>query len=138
MKIGRAISGIFILILASYIGINSDLSRKAQQSSILKNISTRDAYDLIFKDEVVIIDVRTPAEFETEYLGNALNYNYYDEDFEDKLNDLDKYKKHILYCRSGKRSERALKQMKEMKFREAYNLAGGILQWKKKGYPVVK
>ena len=107
---------------------------------VIKDISVKEAYDLIGKNKdnqgFIIIDVRTPQEFANEHIENALNLDYYSEKFRDELNKLDKEKTYLIYCRSGNRSGKALSMMKELGFREVYNMLGGIIQWKAEGYPL--
>lgn len=86
----------------------------------------------------VILDVRTLPEFTGEHLENALNLDYHAETFPDALNELDKNKTYLIYCRTGRRSGIALGIMKELNFREVYNMLGGIVQWKEAGLPTVK
>ena len=43
---------------------------------------------------------------------------------------LDKNKKYLLYCKSGRRSGKALVMMKNMGFRKVYHLNGGVTEWK--------
>ena len=89
-------------------------------------------------DNYVILDVRTPQEVGQGKIDGAININFYDPDFKEQLNKLDKNKKYLIYCRSGARSSRALALTKELGFKEAYDLKGGILAWYKAGYNVVK
>ncbi|GAJ09500.1 unnamed protein product, partial [marine sediment metagenome] len=84
------------------------------------------------------IDVRTPGEFTGEHIENATNMDFYSEAFRDKLNNLDKNKTYLIYCKVGGRSGSALDIMAELNFKEAYNLLGGINQWKAEGLPTVK
>jgi len=106
----------------------------------IKDISLKEVYDLIGKNKdnqsFIIIDVRTPEEFANEHIENAVNLDYYSEKFRDELNKLDKEKTYLIYCRSGNRSGKALSMMRELGFREAYNMLGGIIQWKAEGYPL--
>ena len=106
----------------------------------IKDISVKEVYDLIAKNKdnqsFIIIDVRTPQEFANEHIENALNLDYYSEKFRDELNKLDKEKTYLIYCRGGNRSGKALSMMKELAFREVYNMLGGVIQWKAEGYPL--
>ncbi|GAG61563.1 unnamed protein product, partial [marine sediment metagenome] len=56
--------------------------------------------------------------------------DYYSDTFRNNLDKLDKNKMHLIYCRSGRRSENALNIMKELDFREVYNMLGGVVKWK--------
>jgi len=71
-------------------------------------------------------------------LQNAINLDYYSETFRNELNQLDKNKTYLIYCRSGSRSGRALDIMTELNFREVYNMLGGIIDWKADGLPTIK
>lgn len=88
--------------------------------------------------ELVIIDVRTPAEFESGHLENAVNINFFAPDFKDQLENLDKTQPVSVYCKVGGRSAKAAEVMKDMGFEEVYDLEGGIRNWKKKGKKIVK
>lgn len=120
----------------------TSVEEQETQAQIIENISPKKAYDLIQKNkdnpDFVILDVRTPEEFERGYIGNALNLDYYSKTFRDDLNKLDKSKTYLIYCRSGNRSGAALKVMEELDFMEVYNILGGIISWKAEKLPVVK
>ncbi|GEM_PF-1146813 len=90
------------------------------------------------KSDFVILDVRTPSEYSEGHIANSMLLNFYEPDFQDKLNQLDKNKRYLIYCRSGSRSGRTLKLMEKLKFREVYNLSGGIINWKSKKLPLEK
>lgn len=79
----------------------------------------------------VVIDLRTPAEIASGKIAeDAIEINYYDEDFSAQLAELDPEQTYLLYCRSGNRSGKALTQMEDLGFTEAYDLKGGISAWK--------
>lgn len=66
--------------------------------------------------EVVVIDVRTPAEFDEGHLEGAVNHNVEDGSLADALASLDPAGEYIVYCRSGRRSAIAAQQMAEAGF----------------------
>ena len=88
-------------------------------------------YETLLKaaKNVQLIDVRTPEEYSSGHLTDAQNVNYYDTDFRDQLNLLDKSKPTFIYCKSGSRSASAMETMEELGFKEIYNLKGGIMAW---------
>ena len=108
---------------------------------IIGNITTEEAHDMIYAEpsnpNLVVLDVRTPAEYATGHIVNAANLDYYSPTFTEDLNNLDKTATYIVHCRSGVRSAWALDIMEGLGFREAYNMLGGILQWIDDGYDVV-
>lgn len=77
----------------------------------------------------VIIDVRTPQEFNTGYIPNAINIDIASPDFPDKINQLDRNKEYYVYCRSGGRSTTACQYMASIGFKKVNNLEGGILAY---------
>ncbi|MDD2717919.1 MAG: rhodanese-like domain-containing protein [Candidatus Wallbacteria bacterium] len=100
-------------------------------------ISTADAADKIAAGNILLLDVRTTDEFKVSHLQNAVNLDYYDQNFSAKLETLDKTKSYIVYCRSGVRGGKAAEIMKKLGFAEAFNMVGGILKWQEEGRPVV-
>jgi len=85
-----------------------------------------------------LVDVRTAEEYREGHLKNAVNICVTDDDFEEKLAGLNKDEPVYLYCRSGKRSATAAKIMKELGFREIYDMEGGYLNWEKQGFETEK
>lgn len=90
------------------------------------------------KESAVILDVRTPQEYQTGSIENAQNIDYNSPDFQQKISALDKNKPYFVYCLAGGRSSAAVSYMRENGFKEVYNLAGGIRAWQREGLPIVK
>jgi len=128
-----------VLLVALVIGVT--LTGGCATTAI-EDITPEEAFALIQDNQnnpdFVIIDVRTPAEFAGEHIENATNIDFYSETFRDTLNNLDRNKTYLAYCAVGGRSGSALDIMVELNFREAYNILGGINQWKAEGLPTVK
>ena len=83
------------------------------------------------KKNTVVLDVRTPEEYKSGFIGDAVNYNVMDSlAFVNTVSSLDKNKKYLLYCKSGRRSGKALVIMKNMGFRRVHHLKGGVTDWK--------
>lgn len=77
-----------------------------------------------------ILDVRTPEEVEEGYIPNAKNIDIYLGDgFVEEIKKLDASKNYYVYCRSGKRSGQACAVMNSLGIENAYNLAGGFMNW---------
>ena len=87
-------------------------------------------------DGLVVLDIRTPEEFNEVRIGGATNIDYYATDFADQLDTLDKNDPYVMYCRSGNRTSDAVTTMKELGFTEVYEIDGGIVNWYESGYPV--
>jgi len=79
--------------------------------------------------DVVVLDVRTPAEFSSGHIKNAINIDIYNDYFNSDISALDKSKSYAVYCRSGKRSVDASNEMDQIGISSTYNLNGGIIEW---------
>lgn len=104
------------------------------------DINPQDAFKLI-KDnsnnsDFILIDVRTPGEFSESHIEGALLLNYQAPDFKEKLQELDKNKTYLVYCRSGMRSAAGADTMKALGFQDVYNMMGGIMEWERQRLPV--
>ena len=98
----------------------------------VKNISPRTA-ERKMKKELTVLDVRTPAEFDSSHIKGAVNYNVLDSiQFMQQIQALDKNETYLVYCRSGKRSARAAGWMNQQGFNHIYNMKEGILGWEKR------
>ena len=85
---------------------------------------------------LTILDVRTPEEFSSGHIPGAVNINFYDKDFLDKVQStLSKDTPVALYCRSGKRSAQAASDLQKMNYTEM-DLQGGVLAWENGRLPV--
>ena len=79
--------------------------------------------------DVVILDVRTPAETSLGMIGGAEEIDFKAGDFADRIDSLDRDKTYLVYCRSGNRSGKACAVMDELGFGEVHNLEGGYMGW---------
>lgn len=86
----------------------------------------------------ILIDVRTPEEYAEGHLPNAINIDVKDDSFPEKVNEINKNKNIYLYCKTGKRSARAVAIADTLGFKNIYNLNGGFISWKEAGKLVVK
>jgi phage shock protein E len=92
---------------------------------------------LIARPGVVVLDVRTPAEFSTGHVQGAINIDVQAPDFASRVGQLDRNITYALYCRTGRRSEQALQVMRQLGFSQATHLPGGITAWIAAGQPTV-
>jgi rhodanese-related sulfurtransferase len=87
---------------------------------------------------VIILDVRTPEEFNEGHIERALNIDIYGDEFGAKILELDPTKNYGVYCRSGKRSLDASNFMESNGFKDIHHLKDGILSWLADGKPVTE
>lgn len=108
------------------------MSCKGQETEHFKLLNSAQYKQVISENEVTIIDVRTPGEYQSGHIKNAQNINVQLGDFKAKMENFDREKPIYIYCRSGSRSANAGRILEEMGFKEIYDLKGGILSWKGK------
>jgi thioredoxin len=86
---------------------------------------------------IQILDVRTPAEYNTGHIKNALQADWTDKnEFNRRIKFIDKNKPVYVYCLSGARSGAAAKEMSSLGYENVYTLTGGILAWKAANKPL--
>ncbi|MEP2281160.1 rhodanese-like domain-containing protein [Maribacter sp.] len=73
----------------------------------------------------LLIDVRTPAEFDAGYIDGAVNIDWLSEQFNQKMVHIDRNKKIYVYCKKGGRSLKSQERLAELGFKNVVNLEGG-------------
>lgn len=97
----------------------------------IKSISTKELKVLLSTKNIQLMDVRSPEEIEEGFIESAIFANYFEAGFAEKASEqLDKKKPVYLVCRSGNRSEKSAKILKQKGF-DVVNVSGGFNQWKK-------
>lgn len=105
-------------------------------SQSYKNVSASEARKMIDKQQVVVVDVRTNAEWNAGHLKNAKHIDISKPDFDTRISELKKDATVIVYCAVGGRSSRAAGILSKNGFKKVYNLDGGINAWSANGYPL--
>jgi len=108
-------------------------SCKEETQGEIKMVSPEEMKSLLALEDVQLVDVRTAEEYETGFIEHSQNIDYTSVTFEEDIVKLDKTKPVIVYCKSGGRSGKCSKKMKDAGFEKVYDLEGGIAQWKFKG-----
>ena len=115
---------LFILFL-----LFSSCSNSDQQS--VKYISSSEFIELSIDFE--LIDVRTKSEYESGFIENGLNIDFFSDTFESDVLSLNKNSKIILYCRTNNRSTKTANLLKKNGFKDISVIQGGITDWVKNG-----
>lgn len=96
-----------------------------------QNISIQKLQTLL-KQDIQLVDVRTPDEWEKGIINTALKISVTSEDFEQKAEKmLNKEKPVYLYCRTEGRSSKAVEILREKGY-NAFYVTGGYNDWKNK------
>ena len=80
--------------------------------------------------DLIILDVRTPWEFSKEHIEGAENLDFTDPDFNEMVEKLDKDKIYVIYCKSGRRSDKVKEILKNLGFIKIYSIKNGFKGWK--------
>ena len=103
----------------------------------INQINSDELIEFIELNDAILVDVRTEDEYNSGYIENSLNIDYFSNEFSVNADKLDKTIPIILYCRSGKRSSMSANKISKLGFKEIYNLEGGILEWIEEGNVIV-
>ncbi len=76
-------------------------------------------------ENAVLVDVRTPEEFQEGHLENAMNINWFDEDFLKQFDTIDKGQTIYVYCEIGGRSAEAAQFLEASGYKKVIDLLGG-------------
>jgi rhodanese-related sulfurtransferase len=106
-----------------------------QDTAKKTTVSPREVYERRTDEKALIIDVRTPAEFKQERIEQAVNKPL--DSIEKWIHELPKDKTIYFVCRSGSRSGIAQRIAAQRGYTDAYNMAGGMIAWRREGLPVV-
>ena len=77
-------------------------------------------------DDVFVLDVREPYEYQIANLGAKLIPQ---NDVPKRLDEIDRQREIVVHCRSGQRSQRIAEYLAQQGYPKVKNLAGGILAW---------
>lgn len=104
----------------------------SQNQSSIVDIDASRLKELVETD-VILLDVRTPDEYEKGRIEGAVLIDYRSADFKQAILALDSEKPVVVYCAAGGRSTGASKILKGAGFAKIYNYTGGFSDWKKRG-----
>ena len=108
--------------------------------ALARDISVQDAAARLQNPPqgLVIVDVRTPAEFREGHLPGAVNMDYFGGPFETQIQSLPKTAPVLLYCRTGNRSGSAYDVMTKAGIGNILHMNEGITKWQQLGLPQEK
>jgi rhodanese-related sulfurtransferase len=135
-----------IILLASMVtfGLASasaqDVSNTAhtQQTTQVTNDTPQAFKAAIDAGNCIILDVRTANEVAKGKIDGSINIDWFSDDFEQKVKELDKTKSVLVYCAAGGRSEEAAAMLVTLGFKNVHNLTEGMNGWKAAGMPIKK
>ena len=134
MKIGLALMAALLVAMCGW-----SAEKTSTPATPVKRIGLEE-FDTLraTSTNIVILDVRSAAEFAKGRIAGATNIDISSFRFEEKVGVLDKTKTYVVTCAVGMRSARASKKMESLGFKRLYDLAPGFDGWKKAGRPFEK
>jgi len=125
----RIITGLTLLVSA--------LLPFASISHALSTDISAEQFEQLNKEEIVLVDVRTPEEYNDGYIPGAINLPLAElpQIFTELEN---KDQKIVVYCRSGRRAGKAITFLNEQGFTNLVHLEGDFQAWSKDGREIAK
>lgn len=129
-KTGLQIIGVLLLL-------NTFLSCQSQKKNF-QTLDVKEFASFIQDGNVQRVDVRTLAEFSEGHIPQAININVLDKSFSTMADSLlQKEKPVALYCRSGKRSQKAAQILSEKGYK-VVELGNGFNAWQEAKEEIVR
>jgi phage shock protein E len=124
---------VVVAVIAVIVAVAAGSSSSSDDSS--KHLSVSAFASRVASPGVIVVDVRTPSEYASGHIANAVNIDVEDSTFDSRLAALDESAKYAVYCHSGNRSAVALQKMTAGGFTDIADLSGGISAWTAAGRP---
>ncbi len=129
----------FVLVFISCFILTGCANGQTKQTKgTIEDVDSKRFKELSDGGKGIILDVRTPEEVAEGFIPGSIHIDIYENDFEQRINKLAKDKEVFVYCAAGGRSSDAAGLLMKNGFVKVYNLKDGFLDWKKKGFAVVK
>ncbi len=121
-----------LVVLVLLIGIN------CSQKAVGQKLDSPKAFKAFLENNsnAQLIDIRTEEEVERGKIEGSVNFDFYKEDFQNRMQSLDKTRPVMVYCAAGGRSAKAAKMLSDMGFLDVHDLDGGINAWVNAGFPL--
>lgn len=112
----------------------------SRENPVAKEITVEAADNLIREKpaNLVILDVRTPAEFREGHIAGAKNMDFFGGKFDVDIASLPKNSKVLVYCKSGQRSAGAVEELHKVGIKDVIHMTDGLAGWQKSKLPVEK
>ena len=108
----------------------------ADEDETFVNISPTKAWAQMENKDLIVLDVRTPQEFFSGSIKDAVNLDSSSANLKKELDSLERNEAYLIHCRTDNRSTQVAEKMNKMGFDNIYRLEGGIVSWQKKGLPL--
>ena len=126
---------VFVNVWAAESGTKTEppKAQSTPSTAKFKTVSVPEFEQLRKNTNNVVLDVRTPKEFAESHIPGSTNIDVNAPDFSKRVSALDPNKTYLVHCAAGVRSAKACEKLSQMKFKQLYNLDGGLHAWEKAG-----
>ena len=129
---------LFILTLHSWSQSPIDKALKQYNTGIIPYVLTSTAVQWQQKDSAVFLDTRALEEYKVSHIQGARFVGYHEFDDEKiKALKLEQSTPIVVYCSIGVRSEQIGIKLKQLGYKNIFNLYGGIFLWYNQSNPIV-
>lgn len=102
----------------------------------VKNITSKEASGILSRDKsVLLLDVRTPDEYQKGHLRNSVLIPI--TEMERRYAEIPKSQPVIVYCTVGARSSAVAGFLWDRGYRQVYNMTDGLMGWYRNRLPIV-
>ncbi len=106
------------------------MSLAAEVRNGVLHVNAEEAQRLLSeRTDVRVLDVRTIGEFKQGKIEDAINIDYYADDFTEQIKSLDPQTTYLVHCRSGVRSGKSLAILQNVGINKLIHLDGGFNAW---------
>ena len=118
--------------------VTGEIAVIAYRQGHYREVTSEEALNMIRTSEPLILDVRTPPEYQQGHLENSVLIPV--QELQSRIKELDAYKNRdiLIYCATGNRSTVASKILIDSGFERITNLRHGIYEWYMKNFPIVR
>jgi molybdopterin/thiamine biosynthesis adenylyltransferase/rhodanese-related sulfurtransferase len=116
-------------LIEDYEAFCGAISEEAADAAVDSTISANELKTMLDKDDIFLVDVREPNEYEIVNIPGATLIPKGEFLSGAALERLPQDKKVVLHCKSGARSAECLAIVKNAGFSDAVHLGGGVLAW---------
>lgn len=104
----------------------SDPEEEVSTQGFWTDVNKSQLKELLEEDsDLIILDVRTPQEYDAGHIEGAVNINVLSDEFAQIVKSYDPEDVYLVYCQSGGRSLMAVEKMNEFGFEYIYHYPGG-------------
>lgn len=123
-----------VAILVIYV-VYQQIAYANLRSVGIPEINVQQAYEK-YQAGAFILDVRQPEEWNEGHIPNATLIPL--DQLAQRVNEVPRDREIVVVCRSGNRSREGTLILLENGFKQVSSMAGGVIDWSAKGYPLVQ